>query len=468
MSQIVVLGDTLLDCDIDCDASRPMPDAAAMIVSEQTRRLHPGGAGLAATMIAADGHETILVTALGADAAGEALMKMLVDARVRLIDVGADGTTCEKIRIFAHERPLLRLDRGHLRPRRLNAAARRAIERAAGILVSDYGLGLSADLRARQSLTDAAAAGTPVIWDPHPKGAPPVPGTTIATPNRVEAALLSGIDVNGDDAAIPRAARGLREAWHCDNVCVTLGDHGAVTVTHDEIVVRTNTDAREGDPCGAGDRFATSLTAQLAAGRPIHAAITAAVAVASEFVAGQTRAGRSRLSTVTTNGRDLGFSGEDGPEWNRALQLVRSGAKVVATGGCFDMLHPGHVELLRSARALGDHLVVLLNSDRSVRALKGPSRPIMSAGERALILNALESVDCVLEFDDDTPETALRRLKPSVFAKGGDYHARAIPECRVMSELGGEVVILPFFGDSSSTRLIERVYGSRRPIRSVS
>ena len=133
------------------------------------------------------------------------------------------------------------------------------------------------------------------------------------------------------------------------------------------------------------------------------------------------------------------------------------GGTVVATGGCFDLLHPGHVATLRAARALGDCLVVCLNSDDSVRRLKGPGRPVVPQGDRAAVLEALEAVDRVVVFDEDTPTRVLRHLQPDVWVKGGDYAVADLPEAEALAEWGGRAVVLPFVEGRSTTRLIEEV-----------
>ncbi|MCU1676542.1 MAG: bifunctional heptose 7-phosphate kinase/heptose 1-phosphate adenyltransferase, partial [Frankiales bacterium] len=147
----------------------------------------------------------------------------------------------------------------------------------------------------------------------------------------------------------------------------------------------------------------------------------------------------------------------------RSVVDVRAaGGTVVATGGCFDLLHAGHVALLARARALGDHLVVLVNSDESVRRLKGPGRPLVPAADRAAVLSALSSVDSVVVFDEDTPEAALAALRPDIWAKGGDYTVEALPESALVASWGGQVVLLPFLHGRSTSRLLQEVLAHAR------
>jgi D-beta-D-heptose 7-phosphate kinase/D-beta-D-heptose 1-phosphate adenosyltransferase len=210
-----------------------------------------------------------------------------------------------------------------------------------------------------------------------------------------------------------------------------------------------------GDACGAGDRFAIAATAALGEGNDAHTAVAAAVEAASRFVAAGGAVGVSSAASLGKSGSATGeseaVSGDVAPVRDK---LRRRGGTLVATGGCFDLLHTGHVRLLRQARQLGDALVVLLNSDDSVRALKGPRRPVMAAEDRARVLAALACVDAVVIFDERSPEQALEQLRPDVWVKGGDYTEADLPEAAVVRRHGGEVVLLPTVAGYSSSNLI--------------
>jgi len=203
-----------------------------------------------------------------------------------------------------------------------------------------------------------------------------------------------------------------------------------------------------GDPCGAGDSFAAAAALALADGAVTGEAVAAAVAAASAFVA---RGGASAWDA--RHEPDV----VAGPGVDAVIARVRAaGGTVVATGGCFDLLHPGHVATLRAARGLGDCLVVCINSDESVRRLKGPTRPLLTAVDRARVLEALEFVDAVVVFDEDTPVEVLDRLRPDVWAKGGDYAGADLPEDEVLRRWGGQAVVLPYLDGHSTTALVER------------
>jgi rfaE bifunctional protein nucleotidyltransferase chain/domain/rfaE bifunctional protein kinase chain/domain len=478
----VVVGDALLDLDLDGRAERLAPDAPVPVVDDPTERPRPGGAALAATLAALlDRREVVLVTALARDEPAATLRKLLALAGVAVVDLGLAGATAEKIRVRADGRSLLRLDRGSGRGTigPLGDAGRRAIAGAAAVLVSDYGRGLAAEPEVRAALASRHAR-VPLVWDPHPKGPDPVPGARLATPNRAEAALFAA-EVPGDGlAAVTARARLLAERWRAAGVAVTLGPSGALLVQGGgaPLVVPAPA-APGGDPCGAGDRFASAAAGLLADGALPSEAVSGAVVAATAFVAagGAATAGSppgaptgsgSTAATRAGPGRGVPGAGADregsaagGTPLERALALaarVRArGGTVVATGGCFDLLHAGHVATLRSARALGDCLLVCLNSDGSVRRLKGPERPLVPEADRIAVLEALDCVDVVVPFDERTPEALLARLRPDVFAKGGDYTLADLPEAATLAAWGGQAVVLPYLEGRSTTKLIKEV-----------
>lgn len=444
---LVVVGDTLLDRDVDGRVERLSPDAPAPVVDEQSQRARPGGAGLAAALAAADGRDVTLVTAIARDAAGAELRALLARRRMRVVDLGLPGTTVEKIRIRAGGRPLVRVDRGDGgAPGPLSGEAAAALRAARAVLVSDYGRGLAAEPTVRAALARVAAE-RPVVWDPHPRGPEPVPGIRVATPNAAEAArLVPGGEDEGPVALAAARARTLARRWRAVGVCVTLGAQGAVLAFADGAPLAVPAPRlAHGDPCGAGDRFASALAGLLADGELPSRAVAGAVAAASAFVS----AGAPPLEQAAP----APPAGEDAVALARRVRAA--GGTVVATGGCFDVLHVGHATMLASARALGDCLVVCLNADTSVRRLKGPGRPVVGERDRAALLLALEAVDGVAIFDEDVPDRILRRLRPHLFVKGGDYHAGELPEARTLAAWGGRAVTVPFVAGRSTTQLLE-------------
>ncbi|MGV9278207.1 D-glycero-beta-D-manno-heptose 1-phosphate adenylyltransferase [Streptomyces griseosporeus] len=562
---LVVVGDALLDRDLTGTADRLAPDAPVPVVADCAERLRPGGAALAACLAARDGRDVTLITGLGDDEASEAL-RALLDGRVRLIALPLTGPLPEKTRVLARGRPVVRLDRGDGRARAATDEAREALRAAPAVLVADYGRGAADALRAELT------ARPPAVWDPHPRGGPPVPGVRLVTPARAEAAALAaravadsgtdadtrGIDADSrgtgtrdsgtdadtrgtgtrdtgidadtrgsdsgtgadtrdsappaDPARGPRtggphgrgagAGRELRDAardagvlvrhWRSGAVAVTLGERGVLLSYGEHPLLVPAPVAHHGDPCGAGDAFAATAAGLLADGALVGEAVEGAVAAATAFVgeggaaalrlpdALRPTAGRpaserpasgsgpgSGAGHAARTGRPTGpapaaaapepFAPEPFDDPFALVARVRAaGGTVVATGGCFDLLHAGHVGLLQAARRIGDCLVVCVNSDDSVRRRKGAGRPVNPLDDRVRVLRALACVDAVAVFDEDTPERLLADLRPDVWVKGGDYAGADLPEAALLQEWGGQAVLLPYLDGRSSTSLLAR------------
>jgi rfaE bifunctional protein nucleotidyltransferase chain/domain len=265
-------------------------------------------------------------------------------------------------------------------------------------------------------------------------------------------------------------------------VAVTLGEVGALLsdgagAPFFAPAVHRSGPARDGDTCGAGDSFAAAVTGVLADGGPLTDAVRAGVRRAGDFVAAggaaAVRAGR-RAGDPADGGPladDAGRFPAGGPPpaasaraagaWEVVERTRRGGGTVVATGGCFDLLHAGHVALLRQARRLGDCLVVCVNSDESVRRRKGRGRPITPAADRVRVLEALAAVDATIVFPDDTPEPLLARLRPDIWVKGADCAGARMPEADTVRAHGGEVVLLPFLAGRSTTRLLSAAHAAK-------
>jgi rfaE bifunctional protein nucleotidyltransferase chain/domain len=241
-------------------------------------------------------------------------------------------------------------------------------------------------------------------------------------------------------SAVADLAHRLHHLWRCP-VAVTAGPLGAVLAGSGGPVELVPTVAVAGDPCGAGDHLAAAYTVARARGTDRPNALRAAVVAGSDHVAGHARSlGRLGPSDAT----------------ELARRVRDRGGVVVAAGGCFDILHAGHVSLLERARALGDCLIVCLNGDRSVRRLKGSGRPLNTAADRAAVLRSLGCVDAVATFEDDTPCTTLESLRPHLFVKGSDYGGTPLPEEATMERWAGRVVLLAVETGRSTTRVIQR------------
>lgn len=460
---LVIVGDSILDVDILGSASRLSPEAPVPVVDAERQVQRPGGAGLAALLAARTETPVVLITGIAADDAGRRLHDLLAAAGVSVLPLPMSGTTVTKTRIRARGQSMLRVDRGDAAPvdGPLPAEAAQALTRARAICVADYGAGVTALRAIRAALTEAAAC-VPLVWDPHPRGAAPVPGCALVTPNHEEARHFCGPATAGDGGET------LLRRWEAGAVCITRGAQGARVYgpgpTARHVGIPAGSAAGAADVCGAGDRFAVAAAVALGGGADPVAAVQAAVADAARFVAA---GGAAAVSTpLPANGSGMlgeGTRAEDPIDAVAlAARLRRDGRVVVATGGCFDLLHTGHIRLLRQARELGDALIVLVNSDASVRALKGAGRPVMRDVDRARVLAALACVDGVAIFDGLTPERMLETVRPDIWVKGGDYVAAELPEADVVYRHGGEVIILPTVAGYSSSRLIAAA-SSRRP-----
>lgn len=444
-----MVGDALLDVDLVGTASRLTPDAPVPVVEDVSRRERPGGAALAAVLAAAaTAREVVLVAPLDSDEGADRL-RALLDGRVRLVPIPSSGGTAVKQRIRVGDHSVARLDSGApvatLGP--LPDEAAEGLRSAAAVLVADYGRGTTAAPDVREALAHAHG---PVVWDPHPRGVGPLRGARLVTPNAAEAARVVP-SVEGEGlAAVGARAEALIAAWGVAAVAVTMGIRGALlSYGSGAPMVVPAVPVSGADTCGAGDSFAAAAALALADGAVTGEAVAAGVAFASAFVA------RGGASAWDVERAEPDAVAEPGAE--AVIARVRAaGGTVVATGGCFDLLHPGHVATLRAARGLGDCLVVCINSDDSVRRLKGPSRPLVTAPDRARVLEALEFVDAVVVFDEDTPSEVLDRLRPDVWAKGGDYAGADLPETEVLRRWGGQAVVLPYLAGHSTTALVHR------------
>jgi rfaE bifunctional protein nucleotidyltransferase chain/domain len=465
------------------------------VVDVEAERSRPGGAGLAALLAARSGHRVVLVSAFGDDPAARHLDAML-GGEVEVVGLPLRGRTVRKTRVRASGQVLVRLDDGDGRAAH-DVADERALtvlRQAGAVLVADYGRGVAGTRALRRELARMASR-VPVVWDPHPRGSTPVAGLRLATPNQDEADVFTtglvgssgfeGLETtaapNGSapNGGTPnerpasdghptagsveafRAAAALRRMWDTEAVVVTLGARGAAFVGEGDAAgdgmsrIPSPGDIAVppgADTCGAGDSFAVAATGALLAGASPREAARTAVREATAFVA----AGGASAVTVAPDRRRP-------PAVMDPFDLVdavrRRGGRVVAAGGCFDLLHPGHVSLLRQARQLGDVLVVCVNSDESVRRLKGPGRPIMTARDRVGMLRALDCVDAAVVFDETAPVELLERLRPDVWVKGGDYADTELPEAEVVRRHGGEVVLIPTVAGYSTTRLVSEASG---------
>jgi rfaE bifunctional protein nucleotidyltransferase chain/domain len=456
-----VVGDAVLDHEIEGTVTRLVPDTPAPIVEDTTSRVRPGGAALAALFAARAGREVVLLTPIGENDPASRELRGMLDGRVRLVPLPLTGAPAEMISIRTRGRTLVRVDRGGGECGEPGAEAVDAVRCADAILVVDHGGGTTAQETLRSLLAERAQC-VPLLWNPHPRGAAPVDGTLLATPSLAEALSTAAVRASEPDSAA-RAARLLLEQWSVAGLCMTLGGDGAMlTFNGNSPLIVPAPRAPVAESWGAEEAFAAALAQALHDGELPSPAVARAVAEAAAFAeaGGAATLGPDapqRPPALDAAAIGTAMSGKPGSVRAAlaAIEAARAqGARIVATGGCFDVLHAGHLACLRSARALGDFLVVCLNSDASVRRLKGRGKPVNKVADRAALLAALDCVDAVAVFGEDQPTVLLDRLRPDLWVKGGDYSGRELPEAALVASWGGRVATVPYLdGHSSSTTL---------------
>lgn len=462
-ARVLVAGDLMLDRYWHGETRRISPEAPVPVVRITDCEERIGGAGNVALNCAALGAGVSFVGLCGEDAAGDTLARMLEDAGVapRLLRQ-PQVPTIAKLRVLSRHQQLIRLDfeDAALEPPReaLLGVFRAALEKAELVVLSDYGKGTLRD--AAELIALCRTAGKPVLVDPKGLDFARYAGATLITPNQGEFDAVAG--VAADTADFHRRAAELRERLGLEALLVTQGEHGMTLFEGGSAARHLLAHAREVyDVTGAGDTVIAVLAASLAAGAPLYEATALANLAASIVVGklGATAVGAAELAAALHQLRParLGVLGLD--DLVEEVERARArGERIVVTNGCFDLLHAGHVQYLQQARALGDRLIVLVNTDESVRRLKGPGRPINSTDRRMLVLAALQCVDWVTPFDADTPREWIAAIGPDVLVKGGDYRdITLIAGHEHVLARGGEVRILNYVEGCSTTGLIEAI-----------
>ncbi|MEV6606622.1 D-glycero-beta-D-manno-heptose 1-phosphate adenylyltransferase [Kutzneria sp. NPDC051319] len=460
--RIAVVGDAMLDGWLCGGSTRLCREAPAPVVEIDSVANRPGGAANTAANLAALGAEAVLVAVTGADLDGVRIRRELDAAGVRtdtlLVEHGR--RTLSKRRVVAGDQLIARFDEGDsgdVQPctgHALVGVLREVVPRCDAVLVCDYGAGtLTTEVRAE---LERLRPRIPLLAaDAHDLSRWASVRPDVVTPNAAEAAALVGRLGSVED----RAAQ-LRTATGARTVVVTLDRDGAVLLPSDGPAHRTwARPAPESQAAGAGDTFVAALTLAMAGGLPTTAVVEFAQAAADVVVS---RPGTSVCTTAQLTDRLGGFQAAalDHDQLAAAVRTHRAaGRRIVFTNGCFDVLHRGHIAYLNQAKRLGDVLVVAVNDDQSVRRLKGPERPVNSASDRVAVLAALSCVDHVTTFGADTTAELIERLRPDVYAKGGDYTPEMLPETPVVRSCGGEVRILDYLPDRSTSAVIERIRG---------
>jgi D-beta-D-heptose 7-phosphate kinase/D-beta-D-heptose 1-phosphate adenosyltransferase len=466
--RIAVVGDVMLDEYLTGGVTRISPEAPVPVVRDLTARIVPGGAANVAANITALGATVQLVGVVGDDVGRTELISALTGMGVTHCDgllSDASRVTIRKRRIIANHQHVVRLDYEDTRAlaREVEdaviAGALQALEQTSAVVLSDYGKGVLTQRVLDEILGAASAQNKIVVVDPKRSDLSAYRGATLMTPNKAELALATGMAVETDDQA-EAAARKAQQAFGGD-ILLTRSEKGMSYYPLDGAPLHFPAVAREVfDVSGAGDTVVAVIAALLGAGVDIGAAIrianqAAGIVVGKEGTAILTPEELAEAFDATSLREPEGrlVDREEASAIRRRWR--RRGLTVGLANGCFDLLHPGHISLLRQAAANCDRLIVALNSDASVRRLKGPSRPRQSQAARAEVMGALKGVALVVLFDEDTPLEIIQRLEPEVLVKGEDYALEDVVGGDFVRANGGRVILAKLMDGHSTTRLLD-------------
>ncbi len=474
-SRVLVVGDVMLDRYLWGRVGRISPEAPVPVVHLQRTTETLGGAGNVALNLVSLGCRVCVAGLCGHDATGQALRALMSQKGIEeALVADADRPTITKTRVMAQKQQMMRLDEEHTRAigpavaQKIRTAVMDSLHDCHAMVLSDYGKGVLAEASFVQELIRAGRQhGIPILVDPKGTDWQRYYGATGITPNTAELEAVAGKGLEEDEERLVAAARQVREQFGLDWLLVTRGAKGMCLIDSSEQPVLIPAQAREVfDVSGAGDTVIATVAAALAAGMPLVEAARTANLAAGIVVGklGTQPILASELSTAITFSAQqqyYPYSAAKMAALDAALAKVRewraAGSRVVFTNGCFDLLHPGHISLLYQARALGDRLVVGLNTDASIKRLKGSGRPILSEQDRAAMLSALECVDLVVHFDEDTPLKLIAAIRPDILVKGSDYTPDQVVGKEVVEAYGGCVKLVDLIQGYSTTGLTRKV-----------
>ena len=465
----LVVGDLMLDEYLWGKAERISPEAPVQVVDVTREDLRLGGAGNVVNNLVALGCRVAVASVVGGDENGSLLQRTFIGKGVDVAGVITDPQrlTSRKTRVIAANQQIVRIDRESREPlgRACEERLIRYLQENASvfhvILVSDYLKGVLTPAVMQAIISVGKERGIPVVVDPKGKNYTKYRGATVLTPNRKEAEAASGKSITGFDG-LDVAAAELIALADLSALLITRSEEGMSLFRRATLPLHIPTVAREVfDVTGAGDTVLAVLGLALAGGFSMEEAAPLANIAAGIAV--------SKLGTSTVSPDEIieeaGRGHKDSAIKVKNLDVLTSllarekerGKKVVFTNGCFDLLHAGHVKYLQKARSLGDLLVLGLNSDASVRRLKGENRPLIAEEERAHLLAALDCIDYVVLFDEDTPLRLIETLLPDILVKGGDYSREGVVGHEVVEASGGRVELVEFVDGKSTTGIIEKI-----------
>lgn len=463
---IVVIGDLMLDHYLWGECKRISPEAPVQVVNVTRESRSLGGAGNVINNLVSLGCRASVIGVTGDDTTAETLMQLMHDQKIDTSGIIADESrqTSIKSRVIASHQQIVRYDQESSDPvssateALMLAALELHIEACDIVLISDYAKGVLTPSFTQQTIELCRRHGIRVLVDPKGNDYAKYAGAWLVKPNRIETLDATGIDPD-EEQTISEAGELLRSRHRISNVLITLSDKGMSLISDEEFAQFPAHAIEVFDVTGAGDTVLATLGYSLASGGTLKQSVELANAAAAVVV------GKLGSATITIDEiqryqsrEQLTINSQQSIVSLNSLQPIletekRRGRKVVFTNGCFDIIHAGHIHYLCKARELGDILVIGLNSDASVRKLKGNGRPINNEQDRAFVLSGLKAVDYVVIFDEGTPYNLIRTISPHLLVKGGDY---AIEEI-VGREFSEETIVLPFIDGKSTSSTIEAI-----------
>ena len=478
--QLCVLGDFLLDRYTWGDAERVSPEAPVLVLRADRREARPGGAGGVCAMLRGLDAQVAAAGVVGDDGSGRQLTELLeaagIDHAALLREAGLTTTVKERFigrAASRHPHQILRVDHelcqavSERAEQQLVAALVERLATCDALLVSDYNKGCCTEKVLSATIAAARKQGVPVLVDPaRTADYSRYRGATLLTPNRQEAQLATGLPLEKPADALAIGRR-LCELAELEAAVITLDRDGMALVTADGREALFSTEVRQVyDITGAGDMVLATIGLAVAGGATFAEAVQLANVAAGLKVEKFGAALVSREEIRQALVRQAGSPAQkhvDSDELARAVEAhLAAGRKIVFTNGCFDLLHVGHVRYLEEAARLGDVLIVAINSDRGVRALKGPTRPVIGQADRAALLSALACVDYVVVFDQPTPLELLERIRPDVLVKGGTYRADEVVGKELVESYGGRVHVAGKIEGVSTTQIVESLRQEKR------
>ena len=472
--RLLVVGDLILDEYIWGAINRISPEAPVPILETKSENLALGGAANVANNLVALGCEVHLVGAIGKDEKGERLLSLISGQGINTEGIFrfVHRPTTSKIRIVAHNQQVLRIDKEDNRPITEETESKfvqhinKILPEMDCIICSDYHKGVLTEKVFKAIIHRAKNSKKRVLVDPKSSDFTLYKGATLVTPNQREVEQAVPIKIQ-DRNDLDRAAEYLLNLTHAEVLLITRGKDGMMLYQNKEEPVDIDTQAKEVfDVTGAGDTVVSVLGMALAIGFNYKDSAWLSNMAASIVV------GKVGTATVTLNEINEYLQEEmlrtshtilKLEELKKIVSLAKStGKTIVFTNGCFDIIHGGHIEFLQKAKALGDLLVVGLNSDESVRELKGEGRPIKSERERANIISALKYVDYITIFDDDTPEEVIREVRPDILVKGDDYKMDEVVGREIVEGYGARVELIPIVHGLSTTGTVEKILANHK------